>query len=287
MSVNHRNDNEWDLIIKPRDKWYQLDLAAIAKYRDLLLLLVRRDFVSQYKQTILGPLWLFIQPIITTLVYSIIFGLIARIGTDGMPPILFYLAGLTLWSYFLDCFSRTSNTFLANSGIFGKVYFPRLIVPLSSLVSSLIKLAIHFLLFCIIWIYYLTCNDSIHPNYLYIFFLPVLIIIMAGLGLAFGILVSSLTTKYRDLTFLVGFATQLLMYASPIVYPISVVPEKYKLIILLNPISSVIEGFKFMFLGIGEWNWWALLYSFSFMLVLLFVSIIAFKKVEKTFMDTV
>ncbi|MBA3664533.1 MAG: ABC transporter permease [Bacteroidetes bacterium] len=287
MNTSARKPEEWDLVIKPRDRWYQLDLGTIWEYKDLLFLLVRRDFISQYKQTVLGPIWLIIQPVLTTIIYSIIFGLIARIGTDQIPPLLFYLSGLTLWSYFSDCFIKTSNIFIANSSIFGKVYFPRLIVPLSVLVSNLIKLAIQLLLFLVVWFYYNFTNPSFHPNLIYIVFLPILIIMMAGLGLGFGILVSSLTTKYRDLTFLVGFGVQLLMYASPIVYPMSLVPEKYKIIVLLNPLTSIIEGFKFMFLGTGIWSWTSLLYSFSFMTILILFSLIVFKKVEKTFMDTV
>lgn len=277
----------WDLEIKPRNKWYQLDLKAIWDYRDLLFLLVRRDFVSVYKQTILGPLWLFIQPIITTLMFTIIFGSIAKLSTDGMPAIPFYMAGITLWTYFADCLNKTSNTFIANAGVFGKVYFPRLIIPLSVLVSNLIKLGIQFLLFIIIWAYFLVTGNALHPNYAYIVFLPLLIFIMAGLGLGFGILISSLTTKYRDLSFLVGFGVQLMMYASPVVYPLSEVPEKYKYILLLNPVTSIIESFKFMFLGGGYWNIGALLYSLIFMMVILLIGIIVFKRVERTFMDTV
>ncbi len=277
----------WDLEIKPQDKWYHLDLGAIWAYKDLLLLMVRRDFVSVYKQTILGPLWLFIQPIITTLTFTIIFGNIAHISTDGIPPILFYLSGITLWTYFADCLTKTSGTFIANAGVFGKVYFPRLIMPLSVLISNLVKLAIQLLMFLIFWIYFLSKGTDIHPHYLYIITVPFLILIMAGLGLGFGILISSLTTKYRDLTFLVGFGVQLMMYASPIVYPLSVVPGKYKFILLLNPVTSIIEAFKFTFLGTGIWNWNALLYSIIFMIILVLLSVIVFKKVEKTFMDTV
>ncbi len=277
----------WDLVIKPKNKWYQLDLASVWHYKDLLMLLVRRDFVSVYKQTILGPLWLFVQPILTTLTFTIIFGNIAHISTDGIPPMLFYLAGITLWTYFSDCLNKTSNTFVANAGVFGKVYFPRLVMPLSVLVSNLVKLGIQMLLFIITWIYFLLKGGTFQPNYAYLFFIPILILMMAGLGLGFGILISSLTTKYRDLTFLVGFGVQLMMYASPIVYPLSTVPKKYEMILLLNPVTSIIEGFKFVFLGTGLWNWYALLYSVVVMLVLLLISLLIFKRVEKTFMDTV
>ncbi len=278
---------KWDLEIKPQDKWYHQDFASVWRYRELLFILVRRDFVAQYKQTILGPLWLIIQPVVTTLIYSVIFGYVARIGTDEIPRLLFYLSGLTLWAYFTDCISKNSSTFLANSSIFGKVYFPRLIVPLSILVSNMIKLVIQMLLFLSVWLYYLITTNTVFPHYLYILFFPVLVLMMAGLGFSIGILISSLTTKYRDLTFLVGFGIQLLMYVTPIVYPMSALPERFRLIVFLNPVSSIIEAFKFMFLGTGTWNWWALGYSFLFLVVLTFFSLILFKRVEKTFMDTI
>jgi lipopolysaccharide transport system permease protein len=277
----------WDLVIKPRSKWYQVDLAAIWRYRDLLMLLVRRDFVSVYKQTILGPVWFFIQPILTTLTFTVIFGNLAKVSTDGIPPLLFYTAGTILWNYFSECLSRTSGTFTANASVFGKVYFPRLVVPISVLISNLVKLAIQFALFVMIWIYYYTQSNQIQPNWSYLPLLPILILLMAGLGLGFGIFISSLTTKYRDFTFLITFGVQLMMYASPVVYPISIVPEKYKALILLNPVSSIIEAFKFIFIGQGYFSWSALGYSASFMLILLAISVIIFNKVEKTFMDTV
>lgn len=277
----------WDLVIKPRNKWYQIDLAAIWRYRDLLMLLVRRDFVSVYKQTILGPIWFFIQPILTTLTFTVIFGNLAKVSTDGIPPILFYTAGTILWNYFSECLTRTSGTFTSNASVFGKVYFPRLVVPLSVLISNLVKLAIQFALFIIIWLYYYTQSNQIHPNWAYMPLLPVLIFLMAGLGLGFGIFISSLTTKYRDFTFLITFGVQLMMYASPVVYPISIVPEKYKSLLLLNPVSSIIEAFKYIFIGQGYFSWGALGYSALFMSALLALSIIIFNKVEKTFMDTV
>jgi lipopolysaccharide transport system permease protein len=280
-------EENWDLVIKPQNKWYQLNLMDIWRYRDLLMLLVRRDFVSTYKQTILGPIWFFIQPIITTLTFTVIFGNLAKISTDGMPPLLFYLAGITLWTYFSDCLNKTSNTFVANAGVFGKVYFPRLVVPLSVLISNLIKLSIQIVLFLIVWIYYLNSTDSVQPQWQLFWLLPLLIFLMAGLGLGFGILISSLTTKYRDFTFLVGFGVQLLMYASPIVYPLSIVAEKYKFWIMMNPISSIIEAFKYIFLGSGYFDWGALGYSFIFMLVIIMIAVIVFNMVEKTFMDTV
>lgn len=285
---NMQRKQDWDLVIKPKNKWNDLDLAALWRYRDLLMLLVRRDFVAVYKQTILGPLWLFIQPVLTSLTFTFIFGGLAKISTDGNPPILFYMAGITLWTYFADCLNKTSNTFIANAGVFGKVYFPRLIIPLSVLVSNLIKLGIQLLIFLIVWIYYLNSSiQTIHPQWQYMWLIPVLIFMMAGLGLGFGILISSLTTKYRDLTFLVGFGVQLMMYASSIVLPISSMPPKVKAIMLFNPLTSIIEAFKFIFLGSGSFEGLWLVYGFGFMVVIVSIAIIVFSKVEKSFMDTV
>lgn len=279
------NEN-WDLVIKPRSKWYDLKLKEISRYKDLLVLFVRRDFVSVYKQTILGPIWFFIQPIITALTFTVIFGNLANISTDGLPQVLFYLCGITLWNYFSETLTKTADTFTANANIFGKVYFPRMIVPLSVVVSNLIKLGVQFLLFLAVWIYFLLSKDSIHPNWA-LLLVPLLIILIGFLGLSFGIIISSLTTKYRDLKFLVTFGVQLMMYASPIVYPLSIVPEKYKWIILANPITSIIETFKYAFLGVGVFNWWHLAYSFLFTVILFFTGMIIFHKVEKSFMDTV
>lgn len=277
----------WSLVIKPKSKWYQLNLGAIWRYRDLLMLLVYRDFVSVYKQTVLGPIWFFVQPIITTLTFTVIFGNLGKISTDGIPSLLFYLSGITLWTYFADCLNKTSNTFIANAGVFGKVYFPRLIVPLSILISNLIKLAIQFLLFFGVWLYYYFQPGVLNPQWELMWLLPVLILLMAGLGLGFGIFISSLTTKYRDFTFLIGFGIQLGMYLTPIVYPISIVPEKMRDWLMLNPIASIVETFKYIFLGKGYFSWGELAYSGSFMLVLLAVSVIVFNRVEKSFMDTV
>ena len=285
-----QTEEHWDLLIKPYSKWYELRLKEILRYKDLLFLFVRRDFVAQYKQTILGPLWFFIQPIFTAITFTIIFGNLAEISTDGLPKPLFYMCGITLWNYFSDTLTKTSDTFTANANIFGKVYFPRMIVPLSIVVSNLIKLGIQFLLFILLWIFYILKDDSIiHPNSA-LLAVPFLIILMGFLGLSFGILISSMTTKYRDLKFLVVFGVQLLMYASPIVFPLSLVTQKYpqyKLFILANPVTSIIEAFKYAFLGVGEFNWVYLLYSLVFAVVLFFISLIIFHKVEKNFMDTV
>ncbi|MDP3557255.1 MAG: ABC transporter permease [Bacteroidota bacterium] len=284
------DDNEpWDLVLEPRNKWYSLGLSQILRFKDLLFLFVRRDFVSIYKQTILGPIWFFIQPIITAFTYAIIFGTLAGISTEGLPPILFYMCGITLWNYFSDTLSKTSDTFTANASIFGKVYFPRMIVPLSVVLSNLIKFGVQFLLFIVVWIYYLVTDTTIHPN-LTLLLVPFLILLMGFLGLGLGIIITSLTTKYRDLKFLVTFGIQLLMYASPIVFPLSMVSEKYpqyKFILLANPITGIIEAFKYAFLGVGEFNWLYLSYSFLFTVVLFFVGLVVFNKVEKSFMDTV
>ena len=282
-----KQEQKWDLIIRPKNKWYQLDLESIWHYRDLLMLLVRRDFVSVYKQTILGPLWFFIQPVITSLTFTFIFSGIANISTDGNPAILFYMAGITLWTYFSDCLTKTSNTFIANAGVFGKVYFPRLIVPLSVLVSNLIKFGIQFLIFMIVWIFFLVNSSTIVVQWQFMWLLPVLILMMAGLGFGFGVLISSMTTKYRDLTFLVGFGVQLLMYGSSVVLPISTMSSKIQFIMLLNPLTSIIEAFKFLFLGSGFFDLIWLGYSFAVMMVLIAISVITFNKVEKSFMDTV
>lgn len=280
-------EQEWDLIIKPQNKWYNVDLGSIWRYRDLLMLLVRRDFVAVYKQTILGPVWFFIQPVLTSLTFAFIFGGLGNISTDGNPAILFYMAGITLWTYFSDCLTKTSSTFVMNAGVFGKVYFPRLIVPLSVLISNLIKLGIQFLIFISLWIYFLFTTDVLHPHWQSLWLLPVLIFMMAGLGFGFGILISSLTTKYRDLTFLVGFGVQLLMYASSVVLPVSIMSPKVKFIMLLNPLTSIIEAFKYIFLGTGFFSLSWLAYGFCLMTVLIALSVIVFNKVEKSFMDTV
>ncbi|HEX7415091.1 MAG TPA: ABC transporter permease [Bacteroidia bacterium] len=279
-------EENWDLTIKPHTKWYDLRLNEILHYKDLLFLFVRRDFVSLYKQTILGPLWFFIQPIITAITFTVIFGNLAKIPTDGLPQVLFYLCGITLWNYFSDTLTKTADTFTANANIFGKVYFPRMIVPLSVVVSNLIKLGVQFLLFIAIWIFYMLKGSTVKPNEA-LLLVPFLVILMGFLGLSFGIIISSMTTKYRDLKFLVTFGIQLLMYASPIVYPLSIVPQKYRWLILANPVTSIIETFKYAFLGVGEFNWFHLAYSTLFTLVLFLVGLVIFHRVEKSFMDTV
>ena len=276
-------------IILPKKSLLDVNLREIWQYRDLLYLFVKRDFVSTYKQTILGPVWFIIQPIFTTIIFTIIFGKLASIPTDNLPPVLFYMCGITCWNYFSECLTKTSNTFTTNANIFGKVYFPRLVVPISIVISNLFKFMIQGMIFIIILIYYYYFGSNINPNKT-IILLPVFLIIMAGLGLGFGILISSLTTKYRDFQFLVVFGVQLFMYATPIVYPMSLAKEKlgsFSWIAYANPMSSIVEAMKFAFLGQGELSFYNLIYSFSFMIVLLLIGVITFNKVEQTFMDTV
>jgi lipopolysaccharide transport system permease protein len=274
-------------IIKPRRSLFELNLKEVWNYRDLLMMFVRRDFVAGYKQTILGPLWFFIQPIFTTIMFTFVFGNIANISTDGQPKILFYLSGLTIWNYFSECFTKTSNIFIANAGIFGKVYFPRLISPLAIVVSGLMRFAVQMLLFLSVLIYFnVTGSETVKPN-LSILLFPFLVFLMAGFALGFGMLISSLTTKYRDLTMLISFGVTLLMYVTPIIYPINTIPSKYKPIVMANPIAPVVETFRYSFLGSGELNWMSLGYSASWVMVLLIVGVIVFNKVQQTFMDTV
>jgi len=277
---------EFTTEIKPKNKLLEVDFKAIWRYRDLFTMFVKRDIITSYKQTILGPLWFFIQPAITTIMYMIVFGRIAKIPTDGLPEPMFYLAGITIWQYFSTCLTSTSSTFIANQGIFGKVYFPRLIVPLSTVTSNLIRLLIQLSLFLIVYIYYLIIGVKVAPN-LYIFLFPVLIIMLAGLSLGFGIIISSMTTKYRDLTLLFGFIVQLWMYATPIIYPLSTMPYDKQWIMALNPVTSIIEAFKYGTMGVGTFSWEMLSYSFGFMVLLLSIGIVVFNKVQRSFMDTV
>jgi len=286
-SVKKTVGNEWTLVIKPHTRWWDLHLDDVWNYRDLLWMFVRRDFVSTYKQTILGPLWFFIQPLMTTIMFTIIFAGVARIPTDGLPPILFYLAGMTPWNFFAACITSTSSTFIGNSNLFGKVYFPRLVVPISVVISNLVQFAIQFLLFAGFFVWYAINGSDLRPNlFLILFLLPLLLLAMGLLGLGAGITVSSLTTKYRDLGKLVTFGVQLMMYATPVIYPLSSIPDKYRWLIDLNPMSAIIESFRAMFLG-GEVPWLGLANSAIITAIILGIGIVLFTKVEKTFMDTV
>lgn len=279
--------DEWSLVIRPHGAWWDLQLADVWHYRDLLWMFIRRDFVSVYKQTILGPLWFFIQPLLTTIMFTVIFSGVAKIPTDGLPPMLFYLAGTTPWNYFATCVTKTSSTFVNNASLFGKVYFPRLVTPLSIVASNLLQFGIQFLLFVGFLAYYLIKGTPLSPNWLMILVLtPLLLLLMALLGLGTGILVSSLTTKYRDLTFLVAFGVQLAMYATPVIYPMSSIPAKYRLLIEANPMSAIIESFRAIYLG-GAVPWAQLGISACVTGFLLLLGIAVFNKVEKTFMDTV
>ena len=280
------NQENWTLEIKPKRNLFDIKLKELWRYRDLIVLFVRRDFVARYKQTILGPLWFIIQPLLTTLMFTVVFGKIAKISTDGLPPMLFYMTGITAWNYFSGALRATSNTFVANAGIFGKVYFPRLSIPISTVISGLIQFTIQFLFLGAFMIYFGIAGADFSPN-IYILLIPVLVILMAGLGLGFGIIISSLTTKYRDMTNLVSFGVQLWMYATPIIYPLSEIPEKYKIFILANPITPIIETFRYALLGTGSFDPLYLLYSLGFMIFVLVVGVLLFNKIEQSFMDTV
>ena len=285
----------WDVVIKPKDKLFSVNFKELWAYKDLCSLFVKRNIITQYKQTILGPLWFVIQPALTVIMYMVVFGGIAGIPTDGVPRPLFYLAGTCTWSYFANCLNKTSNTFVANSGIFGKVYFPRLVMPIATVISNLLQLAIQFGFFVIVYVFY-TIFDPTCTAHLtwYALLLPVVILMLAGLALGFGTIFSSLTTKYRDLQVLLSFLVSLWMYATPIVYPLSQTGSKFFLgvpvhtFMCMNPVTPLIETFKYGFLGCGEfvgWRW--LIYSFVFMCILLGFGIVVFNKVQKSFMDTV
>jgi lipopolysaccharide transport system permease protein len=278
--------SEYQYAITPKDKFLDLRLKDIWQYRDLLVLFVRRDFVATYKQTILGPIWFIIQPLLTTIVFTIVFGNIAKLSTDGLPPMLFYLAGVTSWNYFAECLKKSADTFTANAGIFGKVYFPRIIVPLSITITNIITFGIQLTLFLGFLVYYMFTGSPVTPNW-YICTLPLLVLTMGFMGLGFGLFLTSMTTKYRDFKFLVAFGVQLLMYATPVIYPVSEVPEKYQGIILANPMTSIIETFRYAFLGAGNMSWYGLAYSVGFTLVLFISGLMFFNKTEKNFMDTV
>ncbi len=279
--------DNYKLVITPHNKLWSVDFKEIWRYRDLIELFVKRNIVVQYKQTILGPLWYIIQPLLTVMMNMVVFGGIAHMSTDGMPQALFYMAGNVCWFYFSDCLNQTSTTFTTNQAMFGKVYFPRLVVPISTVISNLLRFGIQIGLFVAFYLYFFFSGSDICPNWA-IALVPVFIVMLAGLGLGFGILVSSMTTKYRDLTILFTFIVQLWMYATPIVYPISMVPEgTLRTIIMANPMTSIIEAFKYATLGQGYFSWLALGYSFTFMTILLVLGVVVFNKVQRSFMDTV
>ena len=287
-NIMAETQEKWTTEIRPKDKLLSVDFKEIWQYRDLMMLFVKRNIITQYKQTILGPLWYVIQPMMTTIMYMVVFGGIAKISTDGLPQPLFYLAGISFWQYFADCLTKTSNTFVNNAGIFGKVYFPRLVTPLSDVISNLVRFGIQFALFLIVYLYYFIFTDAnIQPN-LYALLFPILVVMLAGLALGFGILFSSMTTKYRDLQLLLSFFVSLWMYATPVIYPLSTITnDTLRMVMQLNPLTGIVEFFKYGMLGVGNHEWWMLGYSFGFMVVLLAIGIVVFNKVQKSFMDTV
>jgi len=286
MSKNNDGEN-WDLVIRSRNSWFDLQLREVWRYKDLITLFIKRDFSSQYKQTVLGPVWHLVQPILTTAIFLLIFGKIANIPTDGIKPVLFYMSGITLWNYFSACLTSTSNTFVLNAAIFGKVYFPRLVIPISVVLSNIIRLGIQFglLLVAMIWFHFNGYPLTISLNWLWI---PILVFLIAGIGLGLGIIISSLTTKYRDFSILITFIVQLLMYVTPIGYPMSFLAHsKYKKIIDLNPLTGIVESFRYALFGKGAFDFHGLVYSFGFMTVSLFIGLLIFSRVERSFMDTV
>lgn len=279
-------DNNWTTIIKPKTGWFDINLKELIQYKDLIVMFVKRDFKTMYKQTILGPLWIIINPLMTTLMYTIVFGNIANISTDGMPQIVFYMLGTTVWTYFSSCLTKTSSTFTGNAAIFGKVYFPRLVTPISTVISGLINFGVQFLMFLGFMAYFMIKGSPIEPN-LWILITPLLLVQLAALALGFGIIISSMTTKYRDLAVLVTFGVQLWMYATPVVYPASQIGGKLKTLMMLNPVSPIVESFRYAFLGSGSIPWNYLGISVVTTLVVLFAGVVLFSRVEKTFMDTV
>jgi len=276
----------WTTVIEPRTGLLRLNIGDLWRYRDLVKMFIRRDFVTFYKQTILGPLWFVIQPLFTAAMFTFIFGRVANISTDGIPHMLFYMAGIINWSYFSDCLTKTSDTFIANAGVFGKVYFPRLTVPVSVVITNLIRYAIQYSIFVIAYFIFIYRGTELNSNW-FMVFTPVLILYMALMSLGFGIWISSLTTKYRDLRFALPFFVQLWMYATPVVYPLSLIPEKYKMIIALNPMVPVIEIFRYAYLGAGTINEKTIFLSIGITFFILVTGIILFNRIEKTFMDTV
>ena len=283
---NEKELEEWDTVIKPQSSAFDLQLKEIWRYKDLLFLFVRRDYVTFYKQTVLGPIWFFLQPVLTTIIFTFVFGKVAGISTNGIPQVLFYLSGIVLWNYFAECINNTSGVFIKNAEIFGKVYFPRIIMPMSIVISNMMRLGVQFFLFLAVYFFFIFQGADLRITPVIALF-PLLLLIMAGLGLGIGALISSLTTKYRDLTFLISFGVQLAMYASPVIYPISSLPEKYRWLILANPMSPVIETFRFGFFGQGTFDWMHLGYSVIFTIGVVLGGALVFNKVQRSFMDTV
>ncbi len=285
MNNQAENENQWDSVIQSQTSLFDLRLKELWHYRDLLVLFVRRDFVTVYKQTILGPLWFFIQPLLTTITFTIIFGNIAQLSTDGAPKVVFYMAGITLWNYFSTCLTSVSGVFNANAGIFGKVYFPRLIMPLTIVISNLMKFGVQFLLF-ICFVIYFTMQGQIIPNG-WIALTPFIIVLMALISMGIGLILSAMTTKYKDLNQLIGFGVQLFMYATPVIYPSSSVPVAYQWVIQWNPLVGLFNYMRYAYLGIGQFSVITLIYPTVFSISILALGVLVFNKVQKTFMDTV
>lgn len=278
---------KWTKVIEPRGGWFDIKLKELIRYRDLIKIFVYRDFVVFYKQTILGPLWFFIKPLLTTLIFTLVFSNIAKIPTDQIPPVLFYLAGITVWNYFASCLNNTSNTFTTNAQLFGKVYFPRMVIPISVVFSQLIQFAIQFALFLGVLFYFYLQGAAFKTSLLFIILTPLLLLHLAALGLGCGMIVSSLVTKYRDLTFLMEFGVQLWMYATPIVYPLSQIPAAWQKWYILNPMVSIVEVFRSLFLGTPMISTQQYAISLSMTVLILTIGIITFSKVEKSFVDNV
>lgn len=281
-----QHDEHWDLVIEGKNSLFDLKFKEVWHYRDLLFSFVKRDFVSFYKQTILGPLWFFIQPIFTTIVFTFIFGNLAGLSTDGLPQPLFYLAGITAWNYFSDCITKTSTVFKDNANLFGKVYFPRIIMPLSIVISNLVRFGVQMLLFIGMLVYFVITGANVHITWAILIF-PILVVLMALQGLGLGLIITAMTTKYRDLSFLVTFGVQLLMYVTTVIYPLSAAPEKYRLLIELNPMTGLIEAFRYAFLGQGHFTAWVLGYSAFVSITIMIFGVVIFNMVEKNFVDTV
>ncbi|MCZ8144144.1 ABC transporter permease [Flavobacterium sp.] len=281
-----QHEQHWTEEIRSEHSLFSINFKEVWRYRDLLFMLLKRDFITFYKQTILGPLWFIIQPLLTTLIYIVLFVQVAKIDVGGVPSLAFYLSGVTIWNYFSDSLIKTANVFQGNASVFGKVYFPRLIMPLSVVFSSLMKFVIQFLLFVGVVVYYAYVTDEIKPN-MWVLMTPILLLMMACFALGVGMIFSSMTTKYKDLSFLLAFGVQLYMYATPVVYPITAMPDKYRWIVSLNPLTSIFECYRFGYLGEGHFEPQRLLYSAIIIIILLLTGTLIFNKVEKSFMDTI
>lgn len=285
--------------IEPKKKWLDVDIKGLVRYKTLYRMNIKRDIVTQYKQTVLGPLWYLIQPMLTTIMYMFVFGGLAGISTDGVPQPLFYMAGVCMWGYFQQCFTSCSNVFAANQGVFGKVYFPRLIVPLSSITSNLIRFGIQLLMFILIYIYFVVSGkfpltfgliEQLGPWLgltLTLALIPVLVAMVGLHAMSWGLIITSLTTKYRDLNMLIGFGVQLLMYATPVIYPLSFAPKEYQMLLNINPLTPIFEAFKYSCLGVGTFDIWGMLYSTLTLVVVMFFAVLLFNRTEQRFMDTV